>query len=108
MKEKLEIHERLVILNKAHLIQFCSWRSESEAMIETLDEERGSTEHSSLNLFSGLLSKVEELGDETVSFDSENLSLNWHGKQTNPVEQTRAARKALNHKLPALSTDFYK
>ena len=61
-------------------------------MIEILDEERGSTEHSSLNLFSGLLNKVEELGDETISFDSDNLSLNWHGEQTNPVEQTREAR----------------
>jgi hypothetical protein len=95
-------------LNNAQLIQFCSWRSESEALMEILDEETGSTDHSSLNLFSSLLNKMEELRDETVSFDSDKLSLNWHGKQTNSVEQTRATRKASNHKLPALSREFYK
>jgi hypothetical protein len=51
---------------------------------------------------------MEKMCNETVSFDSDSLGLNWYCKENDSMEETRAARKASQNKLPALSTDFYK
>eukprot|EP00090_Calanus_glacialis_P006939 TRINITY_DN15420_c0_g1_i1.p1 TRINITY_DN15420_c0_g1~~TRINITY_DN15420_c0_g1_i1.p1 ORF type:complete len:649 (-),score=159.41 TRINITY_DN15420_c0_g1_i1:13-1755(-) len=100
LKDKLELHE--------------NWRSQSEDLIERIDDEKlkeSSAQHTVEmntlgNSFGSLISKMDRMCAEKVSFDPDSLSLNC--KQSNPLEETKVARNASQNKLPALSTDFYK
>ena len=80
-------------------------------MIEKIEKESqtGAPEDQALvNSFCGLINKVDKISNETVSFDSEALSINWFCEKKKNLEPNKSSKKALQASLAPMSTEFYK
>lgn len=80
-------------------------------MIEKIEKESqpGAPEDQALvNSFCGLINKVDKISNETVSFDTEALSINWFCEKKKNFEPTKSSKKALQASLTPMSTEFYK
>ena len=78
-------------------------------MIEKLDEEVQTSDNPAVvKSFCGLINKIDNLCNETVSFDASSMTINWYCEKKKSPDPTKAARKALQNQLPPMSTEFYK